>query len=72
VCVVGRNKGTKEMSGVPLIGQDLGLPGFYILIGEAARICQQKVARNATIAQKLNFSEDICWAESMLIKAGMY
>lgn len=60
------------MSGVPLTGQDLGLPGCHILVGKAARICQQKVARNATIAQKLNFAEDIFWTESMLIKAVMH
>ena len=70
-CAVGRKRVKKKMSGAPLVEQQLGLPSFHVLTGESARIFQEKAARNAANAHKLDFSEDLRWVESILRKSGM-
>jgi hypothetical protein len=68
---MGRKRVRKKVSEAPLVEQQLGLPSFHVLTGKSARIFQEKAARNAANAHKLDFSEERRWVESILRKSGM-
>ena len=70
-CGMGRKRVKKVVSATSFNQERIYLPDIPVLTGESARIFEEKAARNAANAHKLDFSEDLRWVESILRKSGM-